>query len=395
MPSLKIEIPGLRGVLQTAAAIAISSALTGCSSFFMPVCQAYNTCSSTGTGTGTGSGGGTGSGNSYAYVANANTGTIAAFPITAGLTKLTGTSYNLGTPPLAMAASPKGNLLYLATAAGSVFVYGIAGNGGLTLANGGNPVTSTLAPTWMSIDPSGNWLFLISSSSPQLLVFQIDLSTGALVQTNQGTIALDPGTPTQVYLPPDDKHIYVGLGSGGMDGFVFDASNGVLSGQSHLRPRLPGVSGDNTISSDTKSTYLFVGEAGVGIRVFTIAANGALQEISGSPFPTELGPSSMVVDSTDTYLYVANRSSDAITGYTIGTTGALTALSSSPFQTGSGPTAMALDSSGKYLLVISAGGSPDLEAFSFDATTAGKLDSVASASTGADPTDPVALAIAP
>lgn len=368
------------------------STLTGCSSFFMPVCQAYNTCTS-GTGTGTGTGGGSTS--AYAYVANANTGTIAAFPIPAGFTKLNGSSYNLGTPPLAMAASPKGNLLYVATAAGSVFAYGVATNGALTLANAGNPVTSTLAPTWMSIDRTGNWLFLISASSPQLLVFQIDLQTGQLVQTNQGTIALDPGTPTQVYLTPDNQHIFVGLGSGGTDGFVFNGSTGELSNQVHVRPLL-SLAGDNAISSDNNSAFLFIGEAGTGIRVLTIAANGTLNEISGSPFQSSyLGPSSMVVDSTNTYLYVAERSSNVIAGYTIGSTGALTALSSSPFQTGSGPMELSLDPSGKYLLVISAGGNPDLQAFSFDTTTAGKLDSVAMAATGTDPTDPVALAVVP
>ncbi|HVC89889.1 MAG TPA: hypothetical protein VND66_04615, partial [Acidobacteriaceae bacterium] len=63
--------------------------------------------------------------------------------------------------------------------------------------------------------------------------------------------------------------------------------------------------------------------------------------------------------------------------------------------TGSAPTAISLDSTGKYLLVINAGGSPDLQVFSFDATIGGKLDSVVSTATGTDPAGAIALSVVP
>jgi 6-phosphogluconolactonase (cycloisomerase 2 family) len=92
---------------------------------------------------------------------------------------------------------------------------------------------------------------------------------------------------------------------------------------------------------------------------------------------------------------VANKTADVITGYTLGTGGTLTPLSSSPFTTGFLPIAMSLDSTGKYLFVVNSGGSPDMQVFSFDATTAGKLDPVASVATGTDPAGAVALSIVP
>jgi 6-phosphogluconolactonase len=79
----------------------------------------------------------------------------------------------------------------------------------------------------------------------------------------------------------------------------------------------------------------------------------------------------------------------------LGTTGTLTPLSSSPFATGSAPNAMSLDPTGKYLFVVNSGGSPDMQVFSFDATTLGKLDLVTSVATGTDPTGAVALSVAP
>jgi 6-phosphogluconolactonase (cycloisomerase 2 family) len=379
-----------------AAAFAVCIMLTaGCGGgkFFVPVCQAYNTCSSGGGG----GGGGSSTNASYVYVANYNPGTIAGFPIPkTSFTGLNGSTYTLGTPPSVIAANPKGTLLFVATAAGGVFVYVInPANGALALGNSGQPVTSTLNPTWMTVDPSGNWLFMVSNSSNQLLVFQINPSNGVLTQTNQGTIALSTGNPTQVYITPNDTHVLVGLGIGGTDTFLFDPTTGVLSDHLHIRTLINGGSSDNTFGADNKSAYAFIGEAGSGIRVFSIASTGAMNEIAGSPFQTQLGPSSIVVNSTNAYVYVANRTVNLITGYSLASSGALTQLSTSPFQTGSAPTQMALDPTGKYIFVICAGGNPDLQAFSFDTAKPGKLDSVTSTATGSDPVAAISLAVVP
>jgi 6-phosphogluconolactonase (cycloisomerase 2 family) len=94
-------------------------------------------------------------------------------------------------------------------------------------------------------------------------------------------------------------------------------------------------------------------------------------------------------------VYVANSTANVITGYTLGTGGSLTPLSTSPFASGTTPTAMSLDSTGTYLFVVNSGGSPDMQVFSFDSTTAGKLDSVTSVATGTDPTGAVALSVVP
>ena len=196
------------------------------SGFFIPVCQANNNC-----------GGGTGSYSSYAYVANATTATMAGFPVpTAAFTSLTGTSYTLGTTPTALAATPKGTFLYVATLEGNIFVYTIGTNGALTLGNGGSPVVQALYPTWMTIDPSGNWLFEVSKSSSQMQIFQINTSTGVITQSSQGSVQLSSGNPTQIYVTPNNQFVYIGLGPGGTDGFTFNSSTGAVSGKFHLAP---------------------------------------------------------------------------------------------------------------------------------------------------------------
>jgi 6-phosphogluconolactonase (cycloisomerase 2 family) len=108
--------------------------------------------------------------------------------------------------------------------------------------------------------------------------------------------------------------------------------------------------------------------------VFTVAAS-KFTEISGSPFKAGAQPRSLLFDGTGDFLYVANGSDATISGYSVLASGTLTALAGSPFSSvGAGPNALALDQSKKFLLSANLGGSPDMQLFSFDTTTAGKLD---------------------
>src|SRR5439155_10354202 len=99
-----------------------------------------------------------------------------------------------------------------------------------------------------------------------------------------------------------------------------------------------------------------------------------------------------VLNNAGTAAYVANQGDSTISGYAISTTGTLTAIAGSPFGSGSFVTALAAEKTGKYLAAAANGGGPDLTLYSFDSTTAGKLNSAASATTGTDPTGAIAIA---
>jgi 6-phosphogluconolactonase len=97
-------------------------------------------------------------------------------------------------------------------------------------------------------------------------------------------------------------------------------------------------------------------------------STGALTAIAGSPFPEELHahPTSVAVDPSGKFAYVANKNFEnedflprkgTISGYTIDpSTGALTAIAGSPFKTaGLFPTSVAVDPSGKFAYVANVG----------------------------------------
>jgi 6-phosphogluconolactonase len=142
-----------------------------------------------------------------------------------------------------------------------------------------------------------------------------------------------------------------------------------------------------------------VAEINTGLRVFSIGTNGALNEVSGSPYAVGTGPAGVALDTTGSYVYVANKGSNNISAFTLtAASGKLIAIAGSPFSSGGLlPIALINDNSKQYLAVINAGsngsgGNSDLQLFKFDTTTDGKLDPVSTATTGTDPTNPQSIA---
>jgi hypothetical protein len=146
-----------------------------------------------------------------------------------------------------------------------------------------------------------------------------------------------------------------------------------------------------------------------GVRAFNYSSlsSGTPTEISGSPYASGgLAPYSILPTPYSTnpgaYIYVANRSvsnstTGNISGFALtstGTTYTLTVLTTTA-AAGTYPVSLAQDATGNYVLVVDSGGGPDLEAYTFDATTAGKLDSAFNSNTGTDPVGAIAIAAAP
>ena len=156
---------------------------------------------------------------------------------------------------------------------------------------------------------------------------------------------------------------------------------------------------DTGLASDPLSAFLFVSEFNTGLRVLSIGTGGSLKEVSGSPYAVGTGPNGVILDTTGSYVYVANKGSNNISAFTLtAASGKLTAIAGSPFASGGLlPIALVNDNTKKFVAVINSGsngsgGNSDLQVFSFDATTDGKLNPVSTGSTGTDPTTPLSIA---
>jgi 6-phosphogluconolactonase len=362
--------------------------------------------------TGGGGGGNTGD---YLYVGNGNNRYIAGFGVssTGSLSVLTGSPYNNGVAAISLAVTPGNTFLYAGTTSG-IFVYAINSDGSITVQNGGNITAQDVVPTAMQVDSTGAYLLAtgISTSyqAQAIGIYQIDSSTGVLTALTGSPLALYTGkastatvlTPTAILITPNNSYVYVSLASLGVQVLTLGSGGALSTGSAAtiLPPFSTSSSpADYGLASDPNSKFLFVGEFNTGLRVLSIGANGSLNEVSGSPYAVGTGAAGVVLDSTGSYVYVANKGSNSISGFTLtAASGRLTAISGSPFSSGGQlPIALVNDNSKKYLAVINAGsngsgGNSDLQLFKFDAVTDGKLDPVATATTGTDPTNPQAIA---
>lgn len=400
----KALLRNARSRIASICIVVVILGIAGCRGFFVPVCQEYNNCTSstttgttgttsttsttsttattgttsttatTGTTSTTSTTGTTGmttgtttsttsttgspitpsdSKPSFIYVANANTGTVGTFAVASGnASSLAQSTVDAPASPTAIAGAPNGKFLYLATSDGAVYLNTIASDGNLQPGNHGNPVANVARPTWMSMDRTGKWLFVASSAAGGLQEFQIDAATGALHPVLQSP-ALDPGKPTQVYLSPNDKELFIALGKGGVDAFPFDAATGTVGMRQHLAP-LHTNSADNVLTSDSASRNVYVAEAHTGIRAFSIGGGATLQEISGSPFGSPQNvPTSMVVRASNGELVAANSAANTISQYSIAADGSLRVVSRSSSSSDSSPAALILDKNGRNVLSIS------------------------------------------
>jgi 6-phosphogluconolactonase len=246
----------------------------------------------------------------------------------------------------------------------------------------------------LDVSPDGQWLFALSEDNATIQEYQINTSTGALTIQQPATYSITTGaaiTPKMVRIAPNGAYVIAALGTAGDVVFPFTTSTGVFGTTYQTLPTGNAASSDNALTIDSATTYLYIARSGAssGLAVYAIGTNGALSGVTGSPFAAGQGPHSVLLDSTGKYAYVGNLTDSTISGYAIGTGSVLTPLSGSPYASGSSVDSLARDNSGKYMLAAAGGGSPDLTMYSFDTTTAGALDSAASAATGTDPTQPL------
>ncbi len=339
------------------------------------------------------------------YVANQATNQVAAFSIVSGvLTKVSGSPYTLTSAPFAIAIDPSGSFLYVSTAQG-IFLYSIASGGALTLANNGGVISSDLATT-MQVDATGSWLVEAGPNIAQVMAIPINKNTGIPISSIEQQALLPASTIQELTIAPDNAHVFVALGAGGTEEVSFSAGNSNPFGSEQNFAVKNSAGAAVSVAVDPNNRLVYIGETAAtsgsnsgGLRAFNYST---MTEISGSPYASGgLGPYS-ILPLSNGYLYVANRtvsgsSNGNITGFSVTTSGSTYSLSplSTTASAGIQPVGLAVDSQGNYLLAVNFGGNPDLDGYTLDTTTAGKLDLAVTGATGSDPAQATAIAALP
>lgn len=259
--------------------------------------------------------------NQFLYASDSLNAQLDGFSIdqtTGALSALAGSPVSTGpfSIPVGLASAPGANILYAADA-GKVDAFNVSATGALA-ALSGSPFPSGVN-LWLTVDPSGKFLYTSDDSLPDgIFAFTID-STGALTAV--------PGSPFTV------------------------------PGQAVPDSQVYGI-------VDTGS-YVYAALLNANqIAAFSIVSGtGALVPVPGSPFSTGARPTALVLASG--FLYALNSAGGTISGYSINSeNGVLTPLSGSPF--GSLGSSMAADFFGQYLFVS---GPARIQSFKIDSTS--------------------------
>jgi len=267
------------------------------------------------------------------------------------------------TSPTGIALLPSKKFLYAVNSssfADSISIFNVASDG--TLALSGTPTPAGNGPNAAVIDPSGKYLLVTNNFGNNVSVYSIDAGSGALAEVAGSPFPAN-SNPAEILITPSGRFVYVtNPGIGMVTAFSF--SNGVLT----QLPSSPVSSGAGAfgLAVDGSEHFLYVANPAASnpppfsstrgnISGFTIASDGGLTPILGSPFTVTNGngPSAVAVDPSERFVYATTPGSSfsvwcfAITP----ANGQLVAVTNSPFSVTAGGLFALFDPSGNYLYI--------------------------------------------
>ena len=242
----------------------------------------------------------------FLFVVNQTASNISAYTVDPGsgnLGVIQGSPGSPGSPfpiqpvshPSSVAISPKGDFLYVANSAeGTIAVFNISGAG--KLAQAGIPVSVGVGatPTAIAVEHSGRFLYVTDSAHNAIAGFAIQTG-GALTPINGSPFAAS-ATPIGLGIDPQGALLFAAnSASNNVSAYAIDSSSGAL-GQVSGSPFPTGGVGPSAVAVDSETSFVYVtDQASHDIAAFSIASNGALQPVKGSPFGVATNATSITV----------------------------------------------------------------------------------------------------
>ena len=275
-------------------------------------------------------------GSQFLYASDFQTAQLYGYSINASsgvLTPINGSPFSTGvlSLPAGLATTPTGKFLY-AMDVSKVDAFGINATSGVPTATSGSPFFSGTGLQGV-VSPSGQFLFQTDVDPPNgVFAFTIDATTGALTDVpgspfpvpNQTVLN---STPFAIAIDPSGKFVYEALTfTDQIAAWSVNQTTGVLTPV----PGSPFTTGITPIFLTSVKNFLYTMTGGA-VYAYTIdPGSGVLTPVTGSPFsvPATAG---LVIDSSGTHLYCAAAASNGIFAFTIAADGSLTPLAGSPF----------------------------------------------------------------
>ncbi|HXR39854.1 MAG TPA: hypothetical protein VN776_12200 [Terracidiphilus sp.] len=342
------------------------------------------------------------SGNFYILDAGTSPGIVGASIVSGTLTAITDSPWSIQGTPYSMAIAPNKSFLIVSTTSG-VFAFPIT-NGELGTA----AVVSTDQAYAVQVDATSSWLIEAIPGTGGVTIGAIPIvsTTGASNGTEQDVSFTVTGAavqPNKMAISGDNSNIFLALGAGGTIVVPFNAA--ATTGTNPLGSKASTIPVANAggsalsvaVDPGTSPRLFYIGEtladsAGTagGLRAFNYSSlgSGTLTQATGSPIVSGgLAPNFILPSKSGSYVYVANgqgTSAGNVTGFTITASGATYSLATdTSTAAGEQPLGLAEDSTSTFVFEVGSLGSPYFDAYTFDSTTLGQLDSQITSTTAA------------
>ena len=313
-------------------------------------------------------------------------------PVTGALAPIAGSPFAADNTPQAIAVDGKGKFVYVANnGSGTVSAFAINGTSGALTPVPGSPFATGSSPVSLSLSPSSTFLYVATSGTSPFPIsgYSIDPTTGALTPLAGSPFSTGNNLPSWISVDPSGAFLFQAA-NGLIQTFTIAPGTGSLSsiGSTSVRntvslPAQLAISSGTTPVTFAPQFVLVANSGSNNVSAYTInPASGALAAVSGSPFATGSSPMSVSTDLAGRFAYVANNGSNNISAFGINqTTGVLSAVTGSPFAAGTGPQSVAVDRSSEFVYAGNFG-SQNISEFTLNPAT-GALSPISGSPVGA------------
>jgi DNA-binding beta-propeller fold protein YncE len=201
---------------------------------------------------------------------------------------------------------------------------------GALTAIGTTKVMPGTTPYSIAVDPSGNYAYVANYGDGTISEYKIN--AGALTLTATLPVPVSGNNnPASITVDPTGKYAYVAnYGDGTVSEYNISSADGTLTAMT------PGtvMAGTNPISVTVSGSHVYVANHNyntsniVGsVSEYSIGASGVLGVLTGiGTVGTGVEPSSVTVDPSGQYAYVANLGDGTVSQYSINSDGTLAAM---------------------------------------------------------------------
>ena len=209
-------------------------------------------------------------------------------------------------------------------------------------------LTALIATAGCSSTGSSHLAFVATGNG--IFAFRIDNSSGNATSVFSAPFVVG-NSPSAIVITPSNQFAYV---TNQVDGTIsllkVDTTSGTLT---EVQPRTKTGASPGVMIMDSTGSFLFVADQGSNdIEVFSIASNGTLKLVSSASVGSS--PSALALSSSGNLLYVAVPNFSAIYAFNVNS-GTLSPVANSPFFVANGVASVSFDATGSFLYAPSPG----------------------------------------